>query len=108
MTWTAEQATRELLQILRLLARVVAGEVRAAAGEETTMPQFRVLAELAAAPLTLSALAKRRRVSSQAMSALVQSLVERGWIDRTPDRRDRRQQLLALTERGHIHYEHAQ
>lgn len=108
MTWTAEQATHELLQVLPLLNGMIGAEMRAAAGEETTMPQFRVLAQLSAAPCTLSALAKWRRVSLQSMSVLVQSLVERGWIERLPDPSDRRQQLLQLTRRGRTHYQRAQ
>ena len=108
MTWTAEQATEELLQVLPLLNRIVAGEVRAVAGDETTMGQFRVLAQLAEEPLTLSTLARRRRVSLQAMSVLIQSLVERGWIERTPDPHDRRQQLLRLSDHGRKHYQQAQ
>jgi DNA-binding MarR family transcriptional regulator len=51
--------TEALLAVLPLLNRLVAADVRREAGEETTMPQFRVLAHLAAAPLTLSALAKK-------------------------------------------------
>ena len=108
MTWTPEQATQELLQILPLLNRVIGAEVRAVAGEDTTMAQFRVLAQLAEEPRTLSTLAKWRRVSLQSMSGLVQALVERGWVERMPDPRDRRQQLLHLTGRGHAHYEQAQ
>jgi DNA-binding MarR family transcriptional regulator len=108
MTWTAEQATHELLQILPRLNSMIGAEMRAAAGEETTMPQFRVLAQLSEAPQTLSALAKWRRVSLQAMSVLVQSLVDRGWIERLPDPSDRRQQVLQLTKRGHTHYQRAQ
>jgi DNA-binding MarR family transcriptional regulator len=101
------EATRELLAILPLLNRIVAAEVRREAGEETTMPQFRVLAHLSAGSLTLSALAKKRRVSLQSMSELVQTLVERGWIMRTPDPSDRRQSLLGLTDEGRAHYERA-
>jgi DNA-binding MarR family transcriptional regulator len=101
------EATKELLAILPLLNRIVASEVRREAGEDTTMPQFRVLAHLAAGPLTLSALAKKRRVSPQSMSELVQVLVERGWIARAPDPNDRRQSLLQLTEHGRLHYERA-
>src|SRR5689334_22054541 len=102
------ETTRELLAVLPLLNRIVAAEVRREAGEETTMPQFRVLAHLTAGPLTLSALAKKRRVSLQSMSELVQVLVERGWIARAPDPSDRRQSLLRLTEHGQAHYERAQ
>ena len=101
-------ATRELLAVLPLLNRIVAAEVRREAGEETTMPQFRVLAHLEAGPLTLSALARRRRVSMQSMSQLVQALVVRGWIAREPDPNDRRQALLHLTEQGREHYVRAQ
>ena len=106
-TWTAEDATRELLAVLPLLNQVVAADVRREAGEETTMPQFRVLGYLATGPSTLSALARRRRVSLQAMGELVQTLVERGWISRAPDPSDRRQSLLQLTEQGRSHYERA-
>jgi DNA-binding MarR family transcriptional regulator len=105
---TTLAATRELLAVLPLLNRIVAAEVRREAGEETTMPQFRVLAHLSPGPLTLSALAKKRRVSLQSMSELVQTLVERGWIVRTPDPSDRRQALLGLTDEGRAHYERAQ
>ena len=106
--WTPEDATRELLAVLPLLNRIVATEVRREAGEETTMPQFRVLAHLVDSPLTLSALAKRRRVSLQSASELVQALVERGWIARTPDPTDRRQHLLQLTDSGSAHYQRTQ
>jgi DNA-binding MarR family transcriptional regulator len=106
--WTPARAARELLAVLPLLTRIVAAEVRREAGDDTTMQQFRVLTYLAEGPLTVSALARRRRVSLQAMGELVQMLVERGWIARTPDQTDRRQQLLTLTEHGCRHYARAQ
>lgn len=106
-TWIPEQAAQELLAVLPLLTRIVAAEVRREAGDDTTMPQFRVLAHLAEEPLTVSALARRRRVTLQAMGELVQNLVERGWIARTPDPKDRRQYLLTLTEHGRRHYQAA-
>lgn len=106
--WSAEEATQKLLAVLPLLNQIVAAEVRREAGEETTMPQFRVLSYLAEGPLTLSALARKRRVSLQSMGELVQSLVERGWIARMPDPSDRRQSLLQLTDHGRRHYDRAQ
>ena len=106
--WTSEDATREVLAVLPLLNRIVGAEVRREAGEDTTIGQFRVLAHLADGPLTLSLLAKRRRVSLQSMSELMQVLVERGWIARTPDPTDRRQHLLQLTETGSAHYQRTQ
>jgi DNA-binding MarR family transcriptional regulator len=106
--WTSEDATREVLAVLPLLNRIVGAEVRREAGEDTTIGQFRVLAHLADGPLTLSVLAKRRRVSLQSMSELAQTLVERGWLARTPDPTDRRQHLLQLTDSGLAHYQRTQ
>jgi DNA-binding MarR family transcriptional regulator len=106
--WTPEQATRELLAVLPFLNRLMIAELRAEASDETTMPQFRVLAYLSEGPLTLSAIAQIRRVSLQSAGELVQTLIERGWIVRTPDPNDRRQALLHLTELGQAKYEHAQ
>jgi DNA-binding MarR family transcriptional regulator len=106
--WTTSRTAQELLAVLPLLARIVGAEVRREAGEETTMPQYRVLTHLAEGPLTVSELARRRRVTLQSMGELVQSLVERGWIARTPNPSDRRQQQLALTEHGRRHYARAQ
>jgi DNA-binding MarR family transcriptional regulator len=106
--WTAEEATRELLSVLPLLSRIMAAELRHDPGDDTTMPQFRVLAYLSEGPLTLSAIAKLRRVSLQSAGDLVQGLVERGWITRTPDPNDRRQSLLHLTDSGRTKYEQSQ
>src|SRR4051794_20761209 len=103
--WTPEEATRALLAILPILNRMLAAELRQDAGEETTMPQFRVLMYLAEGPQTLSAIARRRRVSLQAAGELIQILVERGWVARTPDPSDRRQSLLSLTEEGWTRYQ---
>ncbi|HEU5015863.1 MAG TPA: MarR family transcriptional regulator [Roseiflexaceae bacterium] len=108
ITDRALETAQELLAVLPLLNRIVASEVRREAGEETTISQFRVLAHLAAAPTTLSALAKKRRVSLQSMSELVQALVARGWITREADPSDRRQHVLQLTDHGKRHYERAQ
>jgi DNA-binding MarR family transcriptional regulator len=105
MTWTSEDAARELLHLLPMLNRLMLAELRPDANNETTMPQFRVMAYLAEKPLTLSAIARLRRVSLQAAGELVQALVERGWIERIPDPNDRRQSLLHLTEEGRQRFE---
>ncbi len=72
------------------------------------MIQFRVLSYLTEGPLTLSILAKKRRVSLQSAGELVQGLVERGWIVRIPDPKDRRQSTLHLTDAGRAQYLRAQ
>ena len=97
-----------LLAVVPLLTRIMAVELREEAGEDTTMPQFRVLSYLAEAPLTVSAIARKRRVSFQSAGELVQSLVTRGWVTRIPDPTDRRQSLLHLSDEGRSHYSRAQ
>ncbi|MCA0454290.1 MAG: MarR family transcriptional regulator [Chloroflexi bacterium] len=99
---------QDLLAVVPLLTRIMAVELREEAGEDTTMPQFRVLSYLAEAPLTVSAIARKRRVSFQSAGELVQSLVTRGWITRIPDPDDRRQSLLHLSDEGRSHYSRAQ
>ena len=103
-----ETTATELIDILPLLLHLVATEVKREAGNDTTMPQFRVLGHLVESPLTLSVLARRRHVSLQSMGELVQTLVERGWLERTPDPTDRRQQLISLTAVGRRHFVRAQ
>ena len=104
----AQQTAHDLLTVLPLLNRMMTVELRQAAGEDTTMPQFRVLTYLFNSPLTVSDIARLRRVSFQSAGELVQSMVERGWITRIPDPNDRRQSLLHLTDGGLEAYEQAQ
>ncbi len=62
--------------------------------------QIRALSFLIENQLTVSDLAKKRRVSLQSASTLVQGLVERGWVTRAPDPNDRRRSLLEVTPEG--------
>lgn len=103
----AEETARELLALLPLINRIMVADLRQEVGEDTTMPQFRVLAYLADEPLTLSDIARRRRVSLQAAGELIQALVDRGWITRVADPKDRRQMLLHLTQTGQQQYQRA-
>ena len=64
----AEQIASELLAVIPLLNRIVAYELRKNGEDETTIVQLRVLASLNEEPLTVSELAKKRRVSLQAVS----------------------------------------
>src|SRR5215216_4640710 len=92
--FSTEQITRELVAVLPLLNRLIGQELRAETGDETTIVQLRVLSQLIDSPMTLSALAKKRRVSLQAASEHVQGLVDRGWVTRVADANDRRQSVL--------------
>jgi DNA-binding MarR family transcriptional regulator len=78
----------------------MASWMRSSGEEEATMMQIGVLMHLQEQPITASELAKRRKVSLQSASVLVQGLVERGWLTRVPDPNDRRQSLLQVTPEG--------
>ena len=100
--WTAQISAQALLEIFPILGRLMAVRIREVDSEadEATMMQMRVLSFLKEEPLTMSDLAKRRKVSLQSASVLVQSLVEKGWVIREPDPNDRRQWLLQVTPEG--------
>lgn len=103
----AERITRELLAVLPYLNWLITQELRTHGTDETTQVQLRVLGVLRDAPLTLSALARKRRVSLQSASEQIQGLVERGWVIRKPDPQDRRQALLCITPEGRSQFESA-
>lgn len=104
----ASDTAAELLKVVPLINRIIVDEVRREAGQDTTMPQYRVLQYLSSGPMSLSDLARKRRVSLQSMGELAQALVERGWVARKPNPDDRRQQFLELTRQGRRHHERAQ
>jgi DNA-binding MarR family transcriptional regulator len=98
--WTTHELADELLKLMPMLGRLMDIHIRAVAEEETTMRQMSVLFHIEKHRTTTSELAKKGRVSLQAASALVQGLVERGWLVRTPDPNDRRQFWLKITPEG--------
>ena len=107
-TLKLEDLAHELMTVLPQINRLMAVELRQEVDESATMPQFRVMAYLHAEPMTLTALAQKRRVSIQSAGELVQALVARGWLTRTPDPADRRQSTLQLTDEGRAKYERVQ
>jgi DNA-binding MarR family transcriptional regulator len=98
--WTTYALAGELLDVMPLLGRTLAHHARTIDEEKATLMQVRALFFLIEHPLTASKLAKKRGVSLQAASTLVQGLVERGWVIRVPDPHDRRQSLLEVTPEG--------
>lgn len=91
---------------LRLLscATVVEKRVRARLEEEfgTTLPRFDVLAAIARHPdgPTMSQLSRSMMVSNGNVTAVVNRLMEDGWIVRTVGGRDRRVATVRLTRKG--------
>lgn len=83
-----------------LVESTIRRRLRAEFGE--TLPRFDLLAQLAKVPagLALSELSKRMMVSNGNLTALVERLVEAGWIERRTSATDRRVQVARLTTAG--------
>lgn len=69
-------------------------------GAELTLPQYRVLGLLAVGDARASGLAERLAVSRPTITALVDSLLERGYVAREVSTTDRRAATLSLTDAG--------
>lgn len=101
--WSPERTADELLKTIPNLGRFMARYMRDSDEAEMTLMRVFVLRQLQEHPLTASELAKKRHVSLQAASVLVQNLVERGWVVRVPNPNDKRQFLLQITPEGSTH-----
>lgn len=97
----------ELHLWLRLLTctTLIESEVRRRLREEFdfTLPRFDLLAQLEKAKdgLVLGEISRRMMVSAGNITALVERLVEDGYITRAPSPSDKRVQIIKLTSRGH-------
>src|SRR5882724_8282305 len=81
----ARDTAREILEIIPLVMRTVAAELRAA-GEMPAPAHFGLLSILSVRPRMLSDLASRQGVSRPTMSNSISAMVERGWVRRAaPD-----------------------
>jgi len=91
------QTNDDAVRVIARLARVF--ETRL--GEESmSLPQFRVLAFLSEGEWAASALADWLAVSRPSITAIVDTLVERGWVERHDSPTDRRRVLHHLTADG--------
>ncbi len=91
------RTTDSQVRVVARLARVF--ETRL--GEESmTLPQFRLLAFLSDREGAASALAEWLEVSRPSVTALVDGLVERRWVERRESPEDRRRVLHQITDDG--------
>ena len=95
----AREAARALLEVMPLVMRTVAAELRAA-GELPAPAHFPLLHLLSEQPRTLSELAAFRSVSLASMSSSVTTLVAKGWVRRVTPGADRRVVVLEVTPGG--------
>lgn len=91
---------RKFWIVFPTVMRTVFAEARR--GDVNLAPShFRVLSALAHRNCNLSQLAEHHQVSLPTMSSTVQTLVERGWLERDRSEDDRREVTLRMTEEGH-------
>ena len=96
-------AAEPLVGVAPLVSRWIE-RVLAAHEPQLTLGQFLALRAIAAERLTAGELARRTGVSGAAVSQLVATLDQSGWIERSQAPEDRRRQALALTEAGRSVY----
>jgi len=96
----ARESARDILQIVPLVMRTVAAELRAA-GELPAPAHFGLLSILSDRPRMLTELASIQGVSLPTMSNSISAMVERGWVKReAPNGSDRRVIMIEVTATG--------
>ena len=93
-------ADADILRAARALALVARALERAAGASELTLAQFRVLSLIAAGDERSSLLADRLSVAKPTITAVVDGLVERGFVARAAVAGDRRSIRVSLTAPG--------
>jgi len=95
----ARDTAREILEIVPLVMRTVAAELRAA-GELPAPAQFGLLSMLSVRPRMLTDLASLQGVSLPTTSSSISAMVERGWVRRSATGDDRRVVMVEVTSTG--------
>jgi DNA-binding MarR family transcriptional regulator len=95
----ARETARELLEIMPLVMRAVAAELRSG-GEMPAPAHFGLLMKLCEQPRTLTELATHWGVSLPTTSNTIAALAQRGWVRRSSPAADRRVALIEVTAAG--------
>jgi DNA-binding MarR family transcriptional regulator len=95
----AEETARTLLDVVMLVMRTVAADMRKSP-RPLAPAQMGILMRIAAGPCTMSELARSQAVSLPTISKSVEMLVRRGWVERWIAKQDRRQTMARLTPSG--------
>lgn len=94
---SVEQISREAAYGAALLAKSVEIALQAV---DLSPSQYRLLTFLAEAPSAATALAARLDVTRPSLTALVDGLVARGYVERLPDPNDRRRVSHEISKAG--------
>ncbi|HLE72734.1 MAG TPA: MarR family transcriptional regulator [Anaerolineales bacterium] len=99
MSQHAWAAARKFWEVFPAVMRTIFAEARRGSNN-LTPSHFRVLHVLSAQDCSISQLAQHQDVSLPSMSETVQTLVERGWLERSTSAADRRVMHIGLTRKG--------
>jgi len=103
MRSSMDECTREVLETVPSVMRVIRNELRKHRAQELSVPQFRTLNFLSRNKgASLSEVAEHIGLTLPSMSTLVDGLVTRNFAVRRTHPRDRRRVTLELTDRGHM------
>lgn len=97
---------RDVLTLARL-ARLLERACGDTDGPALTLAQYRLLAMIGGGATKASQLAGKLALAKPTVSATVDTLVERGWVERTTAADDRRVVQLSITRAGHAVLERA-
>ena len=95
----ARDSARDILQIIPLVMRKVAAELRAS-GDLPAPAHFGLLSILSERSRMLTELASLQGVSLPTMSNSITAMAERGWVRRTAPEADRRIVIIEVTSAG--------
>jgi len=101
---TPELCAREVMETVPLVMRFIRTEMRSRRAPSLSVPQFRVLTFLSRRPgAPLTGVSEHLGVARSTASAIVDRLVRRKLVNRTPHPEERRSVVLTLTATGVQH-----
>lgn len=91
----------QVVEIVPAIMRILSAELRRTKSP-LVAPQIGVLTALAQGPRNVSELAELQAVSLPTMSNTISTMVQQGWVHRSPSTLDRRIVLIEITPEGRV------
>lgn len=92
---------QQVVEIVPAIMRILSAELRHTKSP-LVAPQIGVLTALAQGPRNVSELAELQVVSLPTMSNTINTMVQQGWVHRSPSEHDRRMVLIEITPQGQV------
>lgn len=95
----------DMLDTIPHVMRTIRNEMRDIAKSVLSVPQFRLLVRLSRGNSTNSELSAWLGLSKPALTRMIDGLVKKGFVARTQEAADRRQNKIELTAKGRKQYQ---